>query len=225
MYNIKTLKAGNDVYTDLLFTHAFTGVDTDSRIFSVGKAFIFQEIISSCSVLRSCSQFFCTPCKYFASSWTFTVNHAKQDGQSKIIVHHYSHIESAGCKTIVSLFKGPVSDSLSSLLYNYLCKRVAAANAFITPEWLPNTDSAIKHHSRQTYLQVREWMGTSENLHPTKWGWNVQEGNYVLILMDNSPDPVILLSMIHYNCSTGWKTLTCGCKTYGLECCVVCGPC
>lgn len=108
----------------------------------------------------------------------------------------------------MSLCKGSVSDSLSSLLYNYLCKRVSTAKAFVTPERLPTTDSITNRHSRRTYIQVREWMGTSENLHPTKCGWNVQEGNYVPIMMDNSPDPVILLSIIYDNCLTGWKTLT-----------------
>lgn len=41
VYNIKTMKAGNGVCTSLLFTHAFSGVDTDSRTFSVRKAFIY----------------------------------------------------------------------------------------------------------------------------------------------------------------------------------------
>ena len=102
MYNIKTLKAylGNDVCTSLLFAHAFSGCDTTSRIFSLGKkSVVFQEIIRSSSVLRSCSEIFCTPGKDQAT------------------------VESAGCTAMVSLFNGSVSDSLSSLRYSYLCKK------------------------------------------------------------------------------------------------------
>ena len=39
VYNVRVLKQllGEDVCTDLLFAHAFTGSDTTSRIFGVGK--------------------------------------------------------------------------------------------------------------------------------------------------------------------------------------------
>ena len=203
VYNIKTLKAvlGNDICTSLLFAHAFTGCDTTSRIFNVGKKSVFQQIISSGSVLRSCSQMFCT------------------QGNDQV------DVESAGCKAMVSLFRGSVSDSLSSLRYRYLCKKVAAARTFVTPERLPPTDAATKYHSRRTYLQIMEWMGMSANMDPTKWGWTIEGGKYMPIMMDTSPAPATLLNMIHCNCSAGCKTIRCGCKKYGLECSAVCGPC
>ena len=118
-----------------------------------------------------------------------------------------------------------MSDSLSSLRYSYLCKKVAAAKTFVTPERLPPTDSATKYHSRQTYLQVMQWMGLSENLDPTKWGWVVQGGKHVPVMMDNGPAPAILLNVIHCNCSVGCRTLRCICKKHGLDCTAVCGPC
>lgn len=43
VYNIKILKnlLGDGVCTDLLFAHAFTGRDTTSRFFGVGKKSVF----------------------------------------------------------------------------------------------------------------------------------------------------------------------------------------
>jgi len=50
VYNIKVLKQllGDDVCTDLLFAHAFTGCDTTSRIFGVGKKFLCSKYGSRC---------------------------------------------------------------------------------------------------------------------------------------------------------------------------------
>ena len=55
VYNIKVLKQllGDDVCTDLLFAHAFTGSDTTSRIFGVGKKSVFQKLIKGDSVLHN----------------------------------------------------------------------------------------------------------------------------------------------------------------------------
>ena len=63
VYNIKILKQllGNDVCTDLLFAHAFTGCDTTSRVFGIGKKTVFNKIVNRSPKLQSCSQTFCTP--------------------------------------------------------------------------------------------------------------------------------------------------------------------
>ena len=133
-----------------------------------------------------------------------------------------SIVESAGCKGMVSLFNGTKSESLASLRYSYLCKKVATAKTFVTPERLPPTTSATKYHALRSYLQVMQWMGFSENMDPAKWGWDIQEDK---LMMDNNPAPDILLKMIHCNCSAGCNTLRCSCKKYGLECTGACGPC
>ena len=61
--NITVLKRllGDDVCSDLLFIHAFSGCDTTSRIFGVGKKSVVQKVIAGDSVLRECSNVFCTP--------------------------------------------------------------------------------------------------------------------------------------------------------------------
>ena len=90
VYNIKVLKQllGDNVCTDLLFVHAFTGCDTTSRIFGVGKKSVFQQIVKGDSVLRTCSKIFCAP------------------KAEQVIVG------SSGCKAMVSLFNGTQSESL-----------------------------------------------------------------------------------------------------------------
>ena len=57
VYNITVLTylLGDDVCSDLLFIHAFSGCDTTSRIFGVGK-----KVIAGDSVLHECSMMCCT---------------------------------------------------------------------------------------------------------------------------------------------------------------------
>ena len=108
MYNIKVLKQllGDGVCSDMLFAHAFSGCDTTSRIFGVGKKTVFQKLVNGNSVLRGCSKIFSVP----------RADHAT--------------IESTGCKAMVSLFNGTQSDNHESLRYSFLCKKVAMAKNF-----------------------------------------------------------------------------------------------
>ena len=83
VYNIKVLKRllGDDVCSDLLFVHAFSGCDTTSRIFGVGKKSVVQKVIAGDSVLHECSNVFRTP----------TADPAT--------------VETSACDAMVSLFK------------------------------------------------------------------------------------------------------------------------
>lgn len=60
-------------------------------------------------------------------------------------------VESDGCKAVVALFSADQKDSLASIRYNMLCKKVARATMFVTPERLPTTASDCKFHSLRTY--------------------------------------------------------------------------
>ena len=64
---------------------------------------MFQKIIKGHSVLNACAKIFTDP----------------QVDQAAV--------ESAGCEAMVSLFNGTKSDSLASVRYSYLCKKVATA--------------------------------------------------------------------------------------------------
>lgn len=205
VYNIKVLKCvlSDDVCADLLFAHASSGCDTTSRIFGVGKKSGLQKIIKRESVFCNCAKIFCSP---------------KADQVA---------VETAGCQAMISLFNGKQSDSLASLRYSYLCKKVATARTLVTPERLPPTVSAANFHSRRTYLQVMVWMGRNEGMEPTDWGWtkDIQGGQLIPVMMNTSPAPDILLKMVHCNYSTGCSSFKCSCKKHGLDCSISCGLC
>jgi len=69
------------------------------------------------------------------------------------------------------------------------------------------------------------WMGCSENMDPTKRGWDLQGDKLTPIMMENSPAPDVLLKKIQCDCVGESSTLRCSCKRYGLECTVACGSC
>jgi len=203
VYNIKVLKQvlGEAVCNDLLFLHAFTGCDSVSRVFGIGKKFGFQRIIKREKTMKDCSKAFSLP------------------KQSQDLV------ETNGCKAMVALFNADQKDSLASIRYNMLCKKVARAKMFVTPERLPPTASACKFHSLRTYYQVMEWMGCSDEMAPSEWGWKVEGDKLVPVMTDKSPAPDALIQMIHCNCLEGCNTLRCTCRKHGLECTSACGHC
>ena len=194
VYNITVLKRllCDDVCSDLLFIHAFSGCDTTSRIFGVGKKSVVQKVIAGDSVLHECSKVFRTPMADPAT------------------------VKTTGCEVVVSLFNGGKSDSLASFRYSFLAKTVATAKTFVTPERLPPTTSATNLHSRRTYLQVMERLGKNYGVQPTEWGWAVQWDKLVPLVMKDSPAPNSLLQMVHCNCSAGCSTLRCGCRKHAL---------
>lgn len=113
VYNIKRLKAIlGDLCSQLLFVHAFTGCDTTSRIFGVGKKSVFQRLVKD-STMQS------------------TANAFLLQNQTKEV------IENLGCQVMVIIFGGKGTDSLASLRYNIFTKKVVAAKSFVIPERLP----------------------------------------------------------------------------------------
>ena len=178
VYNIKVLKKlfGNDVCTDLLFAHAFTGCDTTSRVFGIGKKTVINKIFNRSPKLQSCSQTFCAPSMTQVS------------------------IQEAGCKALACLFSDTGSN-LKCLLCIILSSKVAMAKSFVKPERLQPKRSA-KFHALRTYSQVMQWMGKDTGLNETKWGWKMKDGKFVPVMIDQDPAPEVLLKMIRCNCST-----------------------
>ena len=117
------------------------------------------------------------------------------------------------------------NESLESLRYKFLCKKVAIASTFVKPGKLPPTSLATKFHARRTYLQVMEWMGMDDGMDFTEWGWDLQGNQLVPLIMENSPAPDPLLKMIRCNCLSASRTLKCNCKKHDLECTTACGRC
>ena len=65
-------------------------------------------------------------------------------------IHHTSQstdvIVQAGHKAMVLLFSGKGADTLTVLRHTILTQKVLSAVSFVTPERLPPTDEATKHH-------------------------------------------------------------------------------
>ena len=82
VYDIRILKQllGGEFSYNLLIGHAFSGSNTTSQIFGVGKKTIFHRVIKGNPLLRECSEIFCTPGKGL------------------------QYIEDHGCRLMVSLF-------------------------------------------------------------------------------------------------------------------------
>ena len=68
-----------------------------------------------------------------------------------------------------------------------------------------------------------QWMSKSDGMNSTEWGWDLQGGKLVSLMMDLNPAPDKLLKMIRCNCSTGCVTQKCSCRRNGLECTTTCG--
>lgn len=115
MYNINHLKLvlGNELCSELLFLHAFTGCDSTSRIFGVGKRFAFQKLVKADPLMHS-----------YASTFLLS-------GQTSDV------IGDLGSKVMVMMHRGKYTDSLESLRYNLFTKKVGSAKMFVTPECLP----------------------------------------------------------------------------------------
>src|SRR6218665_119506 len=148
VYNIKVLKKllGDDVCSDLLFAHAFSGCDSTSGIYGIGKKSVFKKVVSGDPVFLSSAKILCAP---MADQVT---------------------IETTGCKAMVSILNGKRKrcESLVSLRYSILSRKVSTAKTFVKPERLPPTPSPTNLHSRRAYLQVMQWMGNSDGMDPTK---------------------------------------------------------
>jgi len=87
---------------------------------------------------------------------------------------------------------------------------------------LPPTSAAAREHSFRVYLQVQQWLGFE--LPPTKWGWELTNGQLQPVLTRIPPAPEHLLNLISCSCKTGCER-SCGCKKTGLFCTILCGYC
>ena len=94
-----------------------------------------------------------------------------------------------------------------------------------TPERLPPIASACRFNSLRTYYQVMEWMGCSDEMAPSEWGWKVEGDKLVPVMIDKCPAPDELIQMIRCNYLERCNTLRCTCKRHGLECTSACGHC
>ena len=182
----------------LLFIYAFSGCDTTSSFFGIGK----QTVMS----FYENHPGFRSVCEIFTS-----------------LQKSHDEIADAGLKATLSLYGARTGEVMANLRARMMAEKVLNSSTFVNPERLPPTEDALRYHSFRTYLQVLNWMGVEVTAEG--WGWFVHDEKFYPKTMDNKCAPDKLLEIIHCNCKTGCSTMRCSCKKNGLACTYVCGPC
>ena len=203
VYHINELKMvmGEELCSQLLFIHAYTGCDTTSRIFGVGKKSVFHKLVKGDATLKDCANYFLLP---------------KQTAAS---------IVNKGCQAMAVIFGGTRTDSLSSLRYRVLRKKVVSSQSFVTPERLPPTESSTKFHCLRVCYQIMVWLGQESDMETCGWGWKLEGSQFVPTESDMNAAPDSLLKIIHCNCRTACSTARCSCRQNNLPCTSACGQC
>ena len=112
------------------FVHAFSGCDTVSRIYGIGKPQLLKKAISD---------------PYFKC-------------QADVFLKDSNHDQiEAACKQIVSaLYNGNVHEELDFLRYRQFVQTVNSSSTVLQVQTLPPTKAATKYHSYRAYLQVKQ---------------------------------------------------------------------
>ena len=72
-----------------------------------------------------------------------------------------------------------------------------ATTKHLRPEMLPPTETAAKHHTFRTYVQVYQWRNLNvSSIDPIGWGWRKENNLLVPIMMDLDPAPLDTLNFI-----------------------------
>ena len=168
--------------------------DSTSMIYGIGKKSAFRKLVKSDLVMKSCASAF------------ILQNKPQED------------ISDRGKDLMVDLFGGKSNDTLSSLRHIIVIKKVATAQAFVTPERLPPPPLATRFRSQRVYFQIMVWMGMANEMNPTEWGWKQENDQLIPIMTQINASPDELLKIIHCNCSAGCKSCRCSCRRYKLPC-------
>ena len=160
-----------------MLVHAYSGCDSTSRIFGIGKKAVFHKLLKSDPVMNSCAS-------------TFILGNNSSDDISDL-----------GKGLMISLFGSKPDDTLSSLHLVAFSKKEATAKVFVTPERLRPTLPATSFHSQQVYFQTTVWMGMANEMNPIEWGWKMESDELIPVMTDKNAAPDKILKVIHCNCS------------------------
>ena len=136
-------------------------------------------------------------------------------------------IAETGEKLLVDIYNGNDGDTLDKLRLVMYHEKVSTGSKQVQPKVLPPTSGAAKYHSYRVFYQVQEWacLGTSMELMPEEWGFQLQQGQLLPVHTDISPAPEELLNVIRCGCTTDCFSHWCSCQKVGLSCTTACGPC
>ena len=132
----------------LLFLYGFSGCDTTSSFYGIGKVKCFQKYLLNQSLQEI----------------AYLFSRKNQD--------HVS-IKSAGDRAAIILYNGRTSDNLKVLRSDILTKKIMNSKIFVEPKHLPSTEAAEKFHSYKSYFQVMKWMDVN-GMNSEEWGWQKQ---------------------------------------------------
>lgn len=190
---------GGKTCTLLPAIHAFSGCDTTSRMFGIGKGIVLKK-------LRSEPEFQDMTTTFMTST------------DSRIIA-------ASGEEMMVSLYGGLRYEGLDLLRYRKFASKVVVGNIYVQVKSLPPTSDSARFHCLRSYLQCRTWIGNADDLSPTDWGWHIDDNKLLPVKGTLPPAPEKLLKIIKCNCKINCDTMRCSCRKHGIECSSACGEC
>ena len=189
-----------------MFIHAWSGCDTTSATFGMGKTNLVKTIQSSEEVQQI----------------------------SVLIGNHHmteEEIGKAGTRLFVILFGGKQEDSLNFLQYVKYLELVTTSKA-IDPQKLPPTERAAYFHSLRVHLQIILWKELKQKdirFNPEQWGWKLNDSTLIPVMTDIPAGLENLLKFVRCKCKLSSRnpcgTNACTCRKNGLKCVTACGDC
>ena len=169
---------GSDVCNYILFAHAFSGCDTTSRTFGIGKQVPLKKI-------QQGNNLFLSAAKTFLQSFD------------------HDTVAEAGEGILVRMYKGSDGDDLDQLRLLRYHDKMATSIKQVQPKTLPPTLAAARQHSFRVYYQVQEWkcLGIAFGLNALEWGFQQQRGQLHPVPTELPPAPDELLKIIKCWCT------------------------
>ncbi|KAK6192248.1 hypothetical protein SNE40_003750 [Patella caerulea] len=205
MYSIKTIcdNLAESTRKNLLFTHAFTGCDTTSGIFGLGKNVIYKSLDSNDKLKQLGG----------------IISESDSSGEE---------IAKAGCEVFCILYGDKNNTRLTKLRHMKFNQMMCDKNT-IDAARLPPTEHAAKYHTLRVHQQIIVWEKLNETiLDPLLWGWKMVDGQFRPVPTDLPPAPDNVLNFIRCKCKSTQNlcgTNHCTCKKNGMKCVAACGGC
>ena len=149
---------GKDLCKRLPFIHAFSGCDTSSRPYRMGKATTLRKLKSQ--DLATCADVFINP------------------------ISSVERVVEAGDLAMRLLTGGNVKESLAEHRYKEYRRRVLKGNKMVCPEQLPPTSGSTMQHSLRVHHQIMAWRGNELPLE--NYGWVLRD-NKLRAKITNDP--------------------------------------
>jgi len=189
---------GTELCHSLPLLHAFTGCDTTSRIFGIGKPSVLKLFQKKPSFRGFCE-------KFLAATTT-------------------SSIVQCGESLMLALYYGSDSENLNRLRYKSFTSKVIT-NSSVQVQTLPPTfTDAADQHSLRVFYQTQVWMG-NRVLNSLDYGWKHEKDRLVPVKVTLPPAPEKLLQKVRCVCKIHCDSKRCSCRRHGLECSSACKDC